>query len=77
MQIVVQAAQPAAQFLAHFRVERPERLVEQEHFRLDGERACERDALPLSARQLGGKTFGFTRRPNATFSNTVMCLKSA
>ncbi len=53
VQIVVQPAQPAAQLLAHLRVERAERLVEQQHLRLDGERARERDPLPLPARQLG------------------------
>ena len=53
MHLVVQAAQPDAQVLAHPRVERAERLVEQQHLRLDGERAGERHALALAARQLG------------------------
>ena len=38
MHLVVEAAQPAAELLAHPRVERAEGLVEQEHARLDGER---------------------------------------
>jgi hypothetical protein len=45
-------AQPAAQFLAHLGVERAERLVEQQHARLDGQRAGQRHALPLAAREL-------------------------
>ena len=50
--LVVQAAQPDAQLLADARVERAERLVEQQHLRLDGERAGERHALPLAAGEL-------------------------
>ena len=41
-QPLVQAAQPAAQILAHLRVERAEGLVEQKQFRFDGERARKR-----------------------------------
>jgi hypothetical protein len=55
VQIVVQAAQPAAQFLAHLGVQRAERLVEQQHARLHGQRASQRDTLALAARQLRGK----------------------
>jgi hypothetical protein len=47
--LVVQAAQPVAQLLPHPRVECAERFVQQEHFRLDGESACERHPLPLTA----------------------------
>ena len=50
--LLVQAPQPPPQLLPHLRVERAERLVEQQHFRLDRQRARERDALPLSAGQL-------------------------
>ena len=50
--LVVQAAQPAAQFLADARVERAERLVQQQHARLDRQRARQRDALPLAAGEL-------------------------
>ena len=50
--LLVQAPQPAAQLLAHRRVERAERLVEQQHAGLDGERARERHALALAAREL-------------------------
>ena len=46
---VMQLAQPTAQILAHLGVERAERLVEQEHARLDRERARKRDALALPA----------------------------
>ncbi len=53
---VVQLAQPFAQFLAHQRVERAERLVEQQHLRLDGKRAGERHALALAARELRRET---------------------
>ena len=37
---------------AHLRVERRERLVEEQHARLDRQRACERDALLHAAREL-------------------------
>ena len=50
--LVVQAAQPLAQLRADLRVERAERLVEQQHARLDRERAGERHALALAAREL-------------------------
>ena len=49
MQFVVQAPQPAPQLLAYFGVERAERFVEQQHARLDRERARERNALALAA----------------------------
>ena len=48
----VQVAQPAAQLLAHLGIERAERLVEQQHARLDRQRPRERDALTLPAGQL-------------------------
>ncbi len=50
--LVVQPQQPLAQLLAHARVERAERLVEQQHLRLGRERARERHALPLAAGEL-------------------------
>ena len=105
VQLVVQPAQPAPQLLPHPGVERAERLVEQQHARLDGERARERHALPLAAGELrrialgepvelherraarargrgsrasdGRSRRGRTRRPKATFSNTVMWRNSA
>ncbi len=46
------ARQPAAQVLPHSRIQRAERLVEQQDLRLDGQRARERHALPLAAGQL-------------------------
>ena len=52
--LVVDLAQPAAQLLAHLGVERAEGLVEQQHPRLDRERAGERDALALAAGELAG-----------------------
>ena len=52
--VVVQPAQPAAQLLAHLRIERAERFVEEQHLRFDRERARERHALTLTAGQLGG-----------------------
>ena len=48
----VQPPQPAPQLLPHLGVERAERLVEQQHLRLDRERARQRDALPLAAGEL-------------------------
>jgi electron transfer flavoprotein alpha subunit len=53
--LVVQLAQPAPQFLAHLGVERAERLVEQQHLGLDRQRAGQRDALALAAGELCGK----------------------
>ena len=58
MQLVVQAAQPAAQLLAHLGVERAERLVEQQHARAHRQRAGERDALALAAGKLRGIPVG-------------------
>ncbi len=50
--LVVEAAQPDAELLAHARVEGAERLVEEQDTGLDGERAGERHTLPLAARKL-------------------------
>ena len=47
-----------AQLLAHAGVERAERLVEQEHVRLDRERAGERHPLALAAGELRGIALG-------------------
>src|SRR5206468_495909 len=52
VQLVVEPPEPLAELLAHPGVERSERLVEEEHLRLGGERACERDALALAAGKL-------------------------
>ncbi len=51
---VVDVAQPAAEVAPHLGVERAERLVEQQHPGLDGERPGERDPLALAARELRG-----------------------
>ena len=53
VRLVVESAQPDAQVLADARVERAERLVEQQHLRLDRERAGERHPLALAAGELG------------------------
>ena len=53
----MQLAQPAAQFLPHLRIERAERFVEQQNFRLHRERAGQRDALALAAGKLRRKSF--------------------
>ena len=50
--LVVQTAQPAPQLGADVGVERAERLVEQQHLRLHGERTGERHPLTLTAGQL-------------------------
>ena len=50
--LVVQPPQPGAQLGADGRVERAERLVEQQHLRLDRERAGQRHPLALAAREL-------------------------
>ena len=56
--LVVQPPQPSAQFLAHLGVERAEGLVEQQHLRLDRERARQGDALALAAGELRGIAVG-------------------
>jgi hypothetical protein len=50
--LVVEPAKPGAELLAHGGVERAERLVQEQHARLHGERAGQRHALPLPAREL-------------------------
>ena len=50
--LVVQPPQPLAQLGADLGVERAERLVEQQHARLDRQRAGERHALALAAGEL-------------------------
>ena len=50
--LVVEPAQPGPQLGADVRVQRAERLVEQQHARLDGERSCERHPLALAAGEL-------------------------
>ena len=47
--LVVEAAKPPSQLAADVRVERPERLVEQQHARLNRERPRQRHPLALSA----------------------------
>ena len=49
MQFVVQLAQPAAQLLAYFCVERAEGFVEQKNARLNRQGAGQRDALALAS----------------------------
>ena len=103
--LVVQPAQPAAQLLAHLRVQGAEGLVEEQHLGLHRQGAGQGHALALAAGELrgvavaqpvelhqlqevgdlrsgsppprGGARRGRTRRPKATFSNTVMWRKRA
>jgi hypothetical protein len=51
--LVVQAPQPCANVGADLRVQRTERLVEQQHARLDRQRAGQGHALALAAAELG------------------------
>ena len=53
VRLVVQTAEPDPQLLAHARVECAERFVEQQHLRIDCERARQTHALPLAAGELG------------------------
>ena len=62
--LVVQPAQPFAQLAAHLRVQRAERLVQQQHFRLDRQRARERHPLQLAARELRGVALGQAVQPH-------------
>ena len=55
---LLDAADLDAQLVAHARVERRQRLVEQQHARLDRERSGERDALLLAAGELVGVVAG-------------------
>jgi len=50
--LVVQPQKPLAEFEPHTRVERAERLVEEQDAGAHGKRARQRDALPLPSRQL-------------------------
>ena len=50
--LVVQPAEPGPQALPHLGVERAERLVEQQHLRLDGQCPGQRGPLPLAAGKL-------------------------
>ena len=52
--LVVQPAEPLPQLLPHLGVECAERLVEQQHLRLDGQRPGQRHPLPLAAGKLRG-----------------------
>ena len=54
MRFVVQAAQPDPQLLAHARIERAERLVEQQDLGVDRECAGQAHALSLPAGELRG-----------------------
>ena len=58
MDLLVEAAQPGAQFLAHAGVEGAEGLVEQQHLGLDRQGPGERHALALAARELAGVAVG-------------------
>ncbi len=58
VQLVVQAAQPAAQFLPHLGVERAKGLVEQQYLGLHGQRPRQGNALALPARELRRKALG-------------------
>ena len=100
----MEPAEPASQLLADLGIERAERLIEQQDRGLHGQRPRQRDALPLTARELrrlavsetvelherqqlvdagaicaprAARSRGRTRKPKATFSNTVMWRKSA
>ena len=58
---LVDVAQPAPEILANLGVERAERLVEQQHARLDGQRAGEGHTLALPTRELRGIAIGELR----------------
>jgi len=51
----VEFPEPAAEVFAHLGIQRAERLVEQEHFGLDGEGSRKGDPLALAAGELRGK----------------------
>ena len=55
LQAIVQRAQLAAHQVAELGIERAERLVHQERLRLAHDRAAQRDALAVAARQAGDR----------------------
>jgi hypothetical protein len=62
---IVKAAQPLAQFLSDFGIERAEGFIEQENLRLDREGTRKGHALTLSARELTRQAFGEIRQLNS------------
>ena len=58
MHLVVQPPQPVAQLLAYLGIQRAERLVEQQHRRLDRQRPGQRHPLALAAGELRGQPVG-------------------
>ena len=58
------ALQLALHLLAQLQVERAERLVEQQHLRLADQRARQRHALALAARQLRRPALADVRQPH-------------
>ena len=75
--LVVQAAQPRAQLGADVGVQRAERLVEQQHLGLDRERARQRHALALAARQLGRVALVEPASPTMPSSSSTLAAISA
>ncbi len=57
-EVVVSVAKPTAEFETDFCVQSSKWFVEKKIFRIDGENACEGDALPLPAGKLRRKAFG-------------------
>jgi hypothetical protein len=57
-ELALQALELLLERAAAHRVDRPERLVHQQHRRVGGERARHADALLLAARELGGIAVG-------------------
>src|SRR5688572_13345223 len=56
--LVVKTAKPCSELLAHTRIERAERLVEEQDVRLDRERTCEGHPLALTSGELRGVAIG-------------------
>jgi len=54
MNLVMQPTQPISQALPDLGIKRPERLIEQQHFRLNSECSGERNALTLTTGKLHG-----------------------
>src|SRR5580693_7563692 len=64
MHFVMQPAEPGSQILADLGVQRTERFVEQQHLRVDRQRACQRHALALAAGELAGVPAVKTAEPH-------------
>ncbi len=77
MHLVVQAAQPGTQLFAHLGIECAERLVEQQHLRIDRQRPGQRHPLSLPTGELIGVAALKSARPTTCSRLSTLALISA